>query len=52
MTAAAPTLPFKNTLESASQLFKRLTTIKAPEAKLTVGLDIGSTAVKVVALGS
>ena len=49
---AAPPLPFKNALEIAGQLFKRLTTVKMPEAKLTVGLDVGSTSVKVVALGA
>lgn len=47
----APALPFKNVLKSAGWVFKRLTTVKVPEAKLTVGLDIGSTSVKVVALG-
>ena len=45
-------MPFKNVLESAGHLFKRLTTVKMPEAKLSVGLDIGSTSVKVVALGA
>jgi type IV pilus assembly protein PilM len=50
--AASPPLPFKKLLETGGQLFRRLTTIKMPEAKLTVGLDIGSTAVKVVALGA
>ena len=50
--AAPPAIPFKNALESAGQLFRRLTTVKMPEAKLSVGLDIGSTSIKVVALGA
>ena len=46
-----PSTPSKLTLEPAAQLFKRLTTVKPQEAKMTVGLDVGSTSVKVVALG-
>ncbi len=46
-----PSAPFANALQPAAQLLKRLTTIAPKEAKLTVGLDIGSSAVKVVALG-
>lgn len=38
-------------LQSAGELFKRLTTIQPKEAKVTVGLDVGSSAVKAVALG-
>ena len=39
-------------LNPAQQLLKRLTTIKAKEPKLTVGLDIGSTSIKVIGLGA
>ena len=46
-----PSVPFAKALEPAAQLFKRLTIIKAAEAKVTVGVDIGSTAIKVIALG-
>ena len=52
LATAPPPVPFKNVLEVGAQFFKRLTTVKMPEAKLTVGLDIGSTAIKVVALGA
>ncbi|MBI3321084.1 MAG: pilus assembly protein PilM [Candidatus Omnitrophica bacterium] len=47
-----PFLPFANAIQPASQLLKRLTTVKTPEAKLTVGLDIGSTSIKALALGA
>lgn len=46
-----PAIPFPATLQSAGALLKRLTTVRPQEAKLTVGLDIGASAVKVVALG-
>ena len=39
-------------LLSAGALLKRLTTVRPQEAKLTVGLDVGSSSIKVVALGS
>ncbi len=46
-------LPFANLLKPAAErLFKRLTTVKQQEPKLTVGLDVGATSVKVVALGA
>ena len=45
-------LPFAKALEPTRELFKRLTTIRPKEAKLTVGLDLGSTCVKVIALGA
>ncbi len=38
-------------LQSASQVLKRLATVQRKEAKFTVGVDIGSSAVKVVVLG-
>lgn len=47
-----PSVPFANVLQPAQELFKRLTTIKHTEAKVIIGLDVGSTSVKVVALGS
>lgn len=46
-----PSNPLPAALRSATELFKRLTIIQPKEAKLTVGLDIGSDSVKVVALG-
>jgi len=46
-----PTGPFAHALQSATQLLKQLSTIQPKEAKMTVGLDIGSTAIKVIALG-
>ena len=46
---AVPKLP--PVLQSAGALLKRLTTVRPQEAKLTVGLDVGSSSVKVVALG-
>ena len=45
-------LPFANVMEPAAQLLKRLTTVKPKQTKLSVGLDIGSTSVKVIALGA
>ena len=39
-------------LQPAAQVLRRLTTITPKEIKLSVGLDIGSTSVKVVALGT
>lgn len=47
-----PTPSLANVLQPASQLFKRLATIRPKEAKLTVGLDVGSATVKVVVLGA
>lgn len=47
-----PSLPFTGALQPAKQVFKRLMTITPKETKLSVGLDIGSTSVKVVVLGS
>ena len=46
-----PSVPFTHVLEPAKKLLKRLTVIKPKEAKLTIGLDIGASAIKVVALG-
>ena len=51
-TPVRSTTPFPKLIQPATELFKRLTTIKLQEAKLTVGLDIGSTAIKAIALGS
>ena len=39
-------------LKPVKQLLARLTTVTPPEPKLTVGLDIGATSIKVVALGT
>jgi type IV pilus assembly protein PilM len=47
-----PSLPFANALKPTVGLLKRLTTITPREAKVTIGLDIGSTSVKVLALGA
>ncbi|MBI2495175.1 MAG: pilus assembly protein PilM [Candidatus Omnitrophica bacterium] len=47
-----PSLALGTALKSAAELFQRLTTVQAHEAKLTVGLDVGSTSVKAVALGA
>ena len=47
-----PSVPFANVVQPAKDLFKRLTTITPTEAKTVVGLDIGSTSIKVIALGS
>lgn len=55
MASALPTAPAKvrpDLLSSLSGLFKRLTTIAPKEAKATVGLDIGSSAIKVLVLGA
>jgi type IV pilus assembly protein PilM len=49
--AGSHTPSFQKALAPLSDLFKRLTTVKAKEPKVTVGLDIGSTAVKMLALG-
>jgi type IV pilus assembly protein PilM len=51
-TTRPPALPFAKLAQPATELFRRLTTVKLPEPKLTVGLDIGSTSVKTVALGA
>lgn len=40
-----------NALQSASQVLKRLATVQRKEAKFSTGVDIGSSAVKVVVLG-
>ena len=47
-----PSGSFVSVLKPVTQLFNRLTTIKQVEPKVTVGLDVGSTSVKVVALGA
>jgi len=44
-------MPFATHLLPAVQFFKRLTQITPREPKITMGVDIGSTSVKVVALG-
>ena len=46
-----PSVPFVKSLQPAAELFKRLTTIKLKEPKITIGLDIGSKAIKILALG-
>lgn len=46
-----PSVPFTNAIEPTKKLFKRLITIRPKEAKFTVGLDIGSTSIKAIALG-
>jgi len=43
-------LSFAQLLQPVAQLFKQLTTVQ-PTAKVTIGVDIGSSAVKVVVLG-
>ena len=47
-----PASPSLGVVDSITQLFKRLTAIRPKEAKLTIGLDIGSSAIKVLALGA
>lgn len=47
-----PAVPFANALQPLAGLLTRLTTVKPKEPKLTIGLDIGSTSVKAVALGA
>jgi len=47
-----PILPFAAQLAPAMQVLKRLTQIAPKEPKMTLGVDIGSTSVKVVALGA
>lgn len=47
-----PTVSIPVALRSATRLFQRLAVVKSKEPKLTVGLDIGSSAVKVVVLGT
>lgn len=47
-----PPLPAASAFEPVVNLLKELATIKPKEAKITVGLDIGSSAVKVIALGA
>lgn len=46
-----PTIPFAKVLQPAMQVLKQLSTVQPKEAKLTIGLDIGSSTVKVLALG-
>lgn len=46
-----PSVPAAQLLTQAIQVFKRLSTIQPKEAQVTVGLDVGSVAVKVVVLG-
>ncbi|MDP3722824.1 MAG: pilus assembly protein PilM [Candidatus Omnitrophota bacterium] len=46
-----PSPQLAEVLASATSLFKRLVTVQPNVPKLTVGLDLGSTSVKVVALG-
>ncbi len=46
-----PSVPFASALQPAVDLFKQLSTIKPKEPKLTIGLDIGSSSVKALALG-
>ena len=47
-----PVPSFANALKPVAQAFRRLSVVPPREPKLTVGLDIGATAVKVVALGA
>ncbi len=44
-------MPAVPSLRPAAQWLQRLSTIRHTEAKVTIGLDIGSTAIKAVALG-
>jgi type IV pilus assembly protein PilM len=46
------TMSLSDLLKPTGDLVRRLTTVRAQEAKVTVGLDIGSTSVKTVALGA
>lgn len=46
-----PSPQLSEVLASAASIFRRLVTIQPNVPKLTVGLDLGSTSVKVVALG-
>lgn len=46
------TLPFAAQFGPALQVLKRLTQITLKEPKMTLGVDIGSTSIKVVALGT
>lgn len=46
-----PTPAFADALKPVMRVVRRLSTVSPKEPKITVGLDIGSTAVKVVALG-
>jgi len=47
-----PTLPFAASLGPALQVLKQLTRITPKEPKVTLGVDIGSTSIKVIALGA
>lgn len=47
-----PSLPFAGAWHMLRPLVRRLTTITPKEAKVTIGVDVGSTAVKAVALGA
>lgn len=46
-----PSLSFANVLQPGWELLKGLALVKPKDPKLSVGLDIGSTAIKVVAMG-
>lgn len=46
-----PSVPFAALVQPLGHLFKRLATVSPKEAKVTIGVDIGSSSVKVVALG-
>ena len=45
-------VPFAHAAQSGWQLLQRLATVQPRHPKFTIGLDVGSSAVKVVALGS
>ena len=47
-----PSLPFANALKPAAQLLKQLATVQAREPKISIGVDIGATSVKAIALGA
>ena len=47
-----PALSFNEALKSSAALLKNLATIQPRAARLTIGLDVGSTSVKAVALGA
>ncbi|MCI0563384.1 MAG: pilus assembly protein PilM, partial [Nitrososphaera sp.] len=46
-----PAKPLRSSFEPVKLLLKQLITVKPKEAKIAVGLDIGSSAIKVVVLG-
>ena len=47
-----PALPFAGVWSPVHRVFRRLTVIVPKEAKVTIGLDVGSIGVKAVALGA